>query len=95
MLLGMTGSSGGSIGLSTTARNGECVSDFGGTSGSAPVAAGIVALILEANPRLGWRDVQGILIQTAVKISASDPDWFQNGGGLWFNHNCTWRLYSF
>ncbi len=33
---------------------------FGGTSSASPLAAGCVALILQANPNLGWRDVREI-----------------------------------
>ena len=39
---------------------------FGGTSAATPTVAGVVALMLEANPGLGWRDVQNILAQSAV-----------------------------
>jgi hypothetical protein len=44
-----------------------CTSSFGGTSASAPMIAGLVALMLEANPRLTWKDVHDILIQSAEK----------------------------
>lgn len=36
-----------------------------GTSSSAALVSGVVALMLEANPRLSWLDVQNILIRTA------------------------------
>ena len=36
-----------------------------GTSAATPMVTGIVALMLEANPDLGWRDVQNILANTA------------------------------
>lgn len=36
-----------------------------GTSYSAAMVSGVVALMLEANPRLSWLDVQDILIRTA------------------------------
>ena len=42
-------------------------STFGGTSSAAPLVSGIVALMLEANPNLSWRDVQVILATTAKK----------------------------
>ncbi|CDQ62603.1 unnamed protein product [Oncorhynchus mykiss] len=42
----------------TTDLHQSCTSDHTGTSASAPLAAGIIALALEANPRLTWRDVQ-------------------------------------
>lgn len=67
---------------------------FGGTSAAAPLVSGVVALMLQANPLLGWRDVQEILAysarQTADAGTVNDPyqfngarDW--NGGGLHFS----------
>jgi len=61
-----------------------------GTSFSAPVVSGIVAMMLEVNPHLGYRDVQQILAYTAHqtdyssgKVTANGAtDW--NGGGLQF-----------
>ncbi|SPH16896.1 Calcium-dependent protease [Defluviimonas aquaemixtae] len=38
---------------------------FGGTSAAAPLVSGVVALMLEANPALGWRDVHNILALSA------------------------------
>lgn len=38
---------------------------FGGTSAAAPVVSGVIALMLEANPGLGWRDVHNILALSA------------------------------
>ncbi len=43
--------------------------DFGGTSGATPIAAGVVALMLQANPALSWRDVRWILASTAKPVS--------------------------
>lgn len=59
---------------------------FGGTSAVTPMVSGVIALMLQANPNLGWRDVQEILIRSAVKVDTSDPDWMTNGFGLYFNH---------
>jgi subtilisin-like proprotein convertase family protein len=59
---------------------------FGGTSSATPLAAGVVALMLNANTNLGWRDVQEILIRSATKVSPSDSDWTNNSAGLHFNH---------
>lgn len=42
-----------------------------GTSSAAPVLSGIIALILEANSDLTWRDVKHILALTADKINYS------------------------
>lgn len=60
---------------------------FGGTSSAAPLVAGILALVLEANPDLGWRDVQEILIRTATKNDAANADWRTNSAGFAFNHS--------
>ena len=57
-------SPGGSNGITTTdlvgsdgADHGDYTSLFGGTSAATPMVSGVVALMLEANPDLGWRDV--------------------------------------
>ena len=72
---------------STTGSNAYSLGSFGGTSSSAPLVAGVVALMLEANPTLTWRDVQKILVATAVKIDLADAGWVLNSGGYFFNHN--------
>jgi len=46
-----------------------------GTSAATPVAAGVIALMLEANPNLGWRDVRLVLAQSARKNDATDTGW--------------------
>ena len=61
----------GPVGLaSDTARNpyGDFVSSFNGTSSAAPNASGAVALLLEAHPELGWRDLKHVLAKTARRI---------------------------
>ena len=60
---------------------------FGGTSSATPTVAGIVALVLQANPNLGWRDVQEILMKSARKVDLASSEWITNGGGFNFNHN--------
>lgn len=48
---------------------------FNGTSAATPVASGVVALMLEANPGLGYRDVQEILAYSAKRAQFVDtPD---------------------
>ncbi len=64
----------------------DYTSTFSGTSSAAPLAAGVIALILQANPNLGWRDLQEILIRSATKVSPTDTDWAANGAGFNFNH---------
>jgi subtilisin family serine protease len=48
---------------------------FGGTSSATPAVSGVIALMLQRNPNLGWRDVQEILMRTAAQVDAADPDW--------------------
>jgi subtilisin-like proprotein convertase family protein len=86
--------SSGVLGITTVDRtgangyeSGDYTSTFGGTSSATPTAAGIVALMLERNPNLGWRDVQEILIRSAAKIKPADADWVTNPAGFSFNHN--------
>ena len=70
---------------SPSGSGGDYNDDFGGTSSATPTAAGVVALILEKNPELGWRDVQEILIRTAMKPPGS-TGWVDNAAGFHFNH---------
>ncbi|MCP5229071.1 S8 family serine peptidase [Accumulibacter sp.] len=53
-----------------------------GTSFSAPLVSGIAALMLDANPGLGWRDVQEILASTAVQ-TGSPASWALNSADNW------------
>jgi subtilisin family serine protease len=47
---------------------GTFCNDFGGTSSSTPLAAGVAALVLSVNPTLSRNEVRDILEQTADKI---------------------------
>jgi subtilisin-like proprotein convertase family protein len=82
------------LGKTTTDRTGadgyvagDYESDFGGTSSATPTASGVVALMLEANPNLGWRDVQEILMRSAKKVNPSDTDWKTPVAPTNINHN--------
>jgi len=85
------------------APNGNCnyTNTMNGTSSAAPVTVGVIALILEANPALTWRDVKHILASTATQIDAgrapvtltlsngnytAEPGWTTNKAGFKF-HN--------
>lgn len=72
--------------VSTAMAYGECYTRFGGTSASSPMAAGAVALILQANPLLTWRDVQGVLIRSSVPVDPNNADWSTNAAGLRHNY---------
>lgn len=93
-------------GLTTTDRtgmSGYSASDhtsFGGTSAAAPVITGVVALMLEANADLGWRDVKEILAMSSRRVGSElgeDPVNYErnpwqinhatnwNGGGMHFS----------
>jgi subtilisin family serine protease/subtilisin-like proprotein convertase family protein len=81
----------GEFGLNKSTAEGD-VSDtdftraFGGTSASTALVSGSIALLLEANPLLGWRDVQELLIRSGAKVDPADADWMTNSAGLHFNH---------
>jgi subtilisin-like proprotein convertase family protein len=51
------------------------------------MVTGVVALMLEANTELSWRDVRKILAESAKQNNQSDSDWVKNGAGLWINHS--------
>ncbi len=60
--------------------------DFNGTSSSAPLAAGVIALLLSKYPTLSWRDVREIIAESAVKNHSTDSGWTTNGANLNINH---------
>ena len=78
-------------------ENNDCnyTSDFNGTSSAAPTVSGVVALMLEANPDLTWRDVKHILASTSDQVDSSRSydyrgvtqyEWETNSAGYKF-HN--------
>ena len=66
--------------------SGNVTHDFGGTSSATPLAAGVIALILDANENLTWRDVQHVLVNSARMNDASDSSWSVNGAGHDISH---------
>lgn len=75
------------LGRSGRNQNGDCHISFSGTSAACPAIAGVVALMLEANPALTWLDVQRILIESAIRTDSASSTWSQNGSGRWVSHN--------
>ena len=63
-----------------------------GTSSAAPLASGVVALMLSVNPRLGWKDVQVVLMESSVMVDPLDADWQRNGAGRWVSHKYGYGL---
>ncbi|XP_041797138.1 proprotein convertase subtilisin/kexin type 7 isoform X2 [Chelmon rostratus] len=78
-------------------RGTGCTDSHTGTSAAAPLAAGMVALMLQVRPCLSWRDVQHIITFTATKCDSA-ADWRMNGAGFYHSHQHgfgllnAWRL---
>ena len=72
--------------IATCDIRGQCTSRHSGTSASAPMAAGMIALALQANPDLTYRDVQHVVVNSAKPLTSMTKDWIINGAGRKF-HN--------
>ncbi|CAL1266925.1 unnamed protein product [Larinioides sclopetarius] len=81
-----SGSSGEKQIVTTDLHHG-CTTTHTGTSASAPLAAGICALTLQANPSLTWRDMQHIVVRTANPANLFARDWATNGIGRNVSHS--------
>lgn len=72
-----------------------------GTSSATPVTSGALALVLESNPNLTWRDVKHILAVTSTQVDPeqgsvtldlaggkylADQGWVKNAAGFWFSN---------
>lgn len=66
---------------------GSATSEAQGTSLAAPIVSGVIALMLEANPKLTYRDVQTILALTARQDlgtgTAAATNWSTNHDTVW------------
>lgn len=67
--------------------NANYTQTFDGTSASTPNASGVVALLLQANPALTWRDVRRVLALSARRNDSRHADWTTNGAGHAVNHD--------
>lgn len=76
----------------TTDLHHKCTKSHTGTSASAPMAAAIIALTLEANPDLTWRDVQHIIIRTSKPLNLKANDWRENAMGRMVSHSYGYGL---
>jgi len=71
----------------TTDLHNLCTSSHTGTSASAPMAAGVIALVLEANPSLTWRDVQHVTVRNCHVANLRATDWNINAMGRNYSHS--------
>jgi len=63
-----------------------CIENFSGTSAAAAMGSGLIALVLEANPSLTWRDVQHVIVRSANPAPGGtllqEGFWTTNKAGL-------------
>ncbi|KAM3625224.1 uncharacterized protein V6R79_008972 [Siganus canaliculatus] len=76
----------------TTDLKFKCTDSHTGTSASAPLAAGIIALALEANKNLTWRDMQHLVVRTSRPAHLIANDWRTNGVGRKVSHSYGYGL---
>uniref|UniRef100_H3BH88 Proprotein convertase subtilisin/kexin type 7 n=2 Tax=Latimeria chalumnae TaxID=7897 RepID=H3BH88_LATCH len=75
-----------------------CTEGHTGTSAAAPIATGMIALMLQVRPCLTWRDVQHIIAFTASKYDDRPAAWETNGANFSHSHQHgfgllnAWRL---
>ncbi|KAM4887082.1 proprotein convertase subtilisin/kexin type 4 isoform 2-T2 [Thomomys bottae] len=76
----------------TTDLHHQCTKKHTGTSASAPLAAGMIALALEANPLLTWRDLQHLVVRASKPSQLQAEDWRVNGVGRQVSHHYGYGL---
>ena len=86
-------SNGDGVGITTTditgswgSTSGNITNSFGGTSSATPLASGVIALMLESNANLTWRDIQHILVVSSRVVDTNDNSWEVNGAGHMVSH---------
>jgi thermitase len=67
------------VGVWSTSAGGG-YSPVSGTSFASPVTAGVVALIMAANPALSASDVENVLLSTAIDLGPAGPDMYYGRG---------------
>ncbi|XP_071132915.1 neuroendocrine convertase 2-like [Mytilus edulis] len=83
--------------FTSTSTNSGCIDGLRGTSFAAPLAVGIIALALEANNDLTWRDVQHLIVRTSKPYGFKDRfdienKWQRNGAGFRVHHKMGFGL---
>ncbi|PBP22463.1 subtilase [Diplocarpon rosae] len=83
----VTYSSGSGDAIHTTdVGTNQCYNGHGGTSAAAPLAAGIFALVLQVRPDLTWRDMQWLVMMTALPFDLETGEWQTTSIGKKFSH---------
>lgn len=85
-VMAVTYSSGSGEYIHSTDIGDKCSDTHGGTSAAAPLAAGIYALLLEANPNLTWRDVQYLSILSSKEVTNQDANLQEGALGKRYSH---------
>lgn len=85
-VIAVTYSSGSGEYIHSTDIGDKCSDTHGGTSAAAPLAAGIYALLLEANPNLTWRDVQYLSILSSKEVTNQDANLQEGALGKRYSH---------
>ena len=62
------------------------VNSFGGTSGACPGMAGVVGLMLAANPNLGPADVQNIIRQSCMAIDTAEGEYDSDKHSIYYGY---------
>lgn len=78
--------------ITTTTADNDYTNTFSGTSAAAPIAAGVVALMLDANPGLTYRDVQHIIADTAVVTNYTNGSVYIMGAGFPLMGDSWWQV---
>jgi hypothetical protein len=71
-------------------QNYEYTNNFNGSSAATPIVSAIIALMLEANKDLNYRDIKYIIAHSSKKIDPNHTSWIKNSANLYFS-----RYYGF
>jgi subtilisin-like proprotein convertase family protein len=82
----LVGNNGYNYNLSPDLSNRDYTQTFSGTSSATPLASGVMALVLQANTNLSYRDMKEIILRSSRKIQPTDSDWKTNSAGIPHNH---------